>query len=421
MKGPFFIAGRLFRGKKQEHGAGHPLMGAALGIALSLIPLVTVDHVADAMIEGIVARYRETSTMHFQAQSWSSLSQEQTQDVEQTLVNRPEIRDAWTERTGFGLARSEGSREGLSLRAVPANLASRDPSFSQYIEFDAGSWNLDSQKSILLGREAARRLGANLGDEIRVLTARRLADDRYIPRVSRFTVSGIFSSGYQDLDRTWAFISLEAGWKILSSESSFTVVSGKYSDLNQITPSVVDAINEELPPRWIFSDWRELNSSTLANLSSTRNILLVIMGLIIIVAVANATTSLMMLTIERRREVGMLKCMGTSPAQITSVFVAAGGLAALVGIAIGISGGLFVSFYVNEIIAGIEVVLGWLTPGQGVRLLDEGYYLQTIPIHIRWKPTALIGTLTLALSLAASALPASRAAGLKPLDVLRRH
>ena len=75
MRGPLFVAGRIFLRRRRDHRQGHPLIGAALGIALSLIPLVTVDHVADAMIEGIIGRYRETSSYHFQTHAWGDPTQ----------------------------------------------------------------------------------------------------------------------------------------------------------------------------------------------------------------------------------------------------------------------------------------------------------------------------------------------------------
>ena len=425
MSGPLFIARRLFLRQRREHRQGHPLIGASLGIALSLIPLVTVDHVADAMIEGIIARYRETSSYHFQVHSWGTPDRVEWEEMVKRIESENIVKDTWIERQGFGLARAGDTREGLTLRALPPDLADRDESFAAFIEFDSGRWDLDTSDSILLGREAARRLNAGVGDELRVLTARRLNDGRYVPRVTRFTVHGIFSSGYQDLDRTWAFIPLETGWSILSTESSRTFIGGKFPDPGAGMEESRRSLSSSLPDRWMVYDWRELNRYLLSNLESTRNILLFIMALIILVAVFNVMTSLIMLTLERQREIGILKCTGTSPADITKTFVLAGMMASAVGTLAGLGGGLLVSLFVNEIISGIEAFLNFFSgTGRemaGPKLLDEGYYLQYIPIHIRWKSTALIGAATFFLSLAASAFPASRAARLKPLDVLRKH
>jgi len=423
MSGPFFTARRLFLRQRREHHQGHPLLGAAMGIALSLIPLVTVDHVADAMIEGIIARYRETSSFHFQIHSWGTPEKSEWENIVGDIESEKMAKAVWIERQGFGLARAGDNREGLTLRALPPDLNERDKVFASYLEFDSGLWNLDTPDSILLGREASRRLNAGVGDDIRVLTARRLNDGRYVPRVTRFTVRGVFTSGYQDLDRTWAFIPLDTGWTILSSESSRTFIGGKFSDPNAGLDDSLLRISSSLPDRWMIYDWKELNRYLLSNLENTRNILLFIMALIILVAVFNVMSSLIMLTLERQREIGILKCTGSSPADIIRTFIIAGMLASAVGTLAGLGGGLLVSRFINQIISGIEVFLGWFSGAGGSRpeLLNEGYYLQYIPVHIRWKETAVIGIATFLLSLAASAYPASRAAKLKPLDVLRRH
>jgi len=392
-----------------------------VGIALSLIPLITVDHVVDAMIESIVARYRETSTFHFQIHHWGETELDEWNKTAEGALRINSVSDAWIERQGFGLARARDTREGLTLRSLPSDLAERDRSFASFIEFDSGRWDLSTLDSILLGRESSRKLGATVGDEIRILTVRRVGGDRYVPRVSKFVVRGVFSSGYQDLDRTWAFITLETGWSILSSENSLTFIGGKFQNPNENLDKSVAALADSLSGKWNVYNWRELNGYLLGNLETTRRILLLIMALIVLVAVFNVTSSLMMLTLERQREIGILKCAGCSPSKITGIFVLAGAMASILGILVGIGSGLLVARFINEIIAGIEALLGLFTTGSGPKLLREGYYLQHIPIEIRWESAILIGLATFLLSLGASALPASRAAGLKPLDVLRKH
>lgn len=421
MSGPFFVARRLFFRRRREQAKGHPLFGAAAGIALSLVPLITVDHVAAAMIEGIIARYRETSSYHIQVHNWGFPEQSKWEEAAENLTSKESVSDAWVERQGFGLARGAQTREGLTLRALPSDVYLRDAGFSSYIEFDEGKWDLSSGDSILLGREAARRLGASIDDEIRVLTARRLNNGRYIPKVTRFTVKGVFSSGYQDLDRTWAFIPLETGWSILSDESSTTFIGCKVPHPQKIGRSFADSIIATLGEGWVAYVWTDLNRYLLSNLNTTRGLLIVIMALIIIVAVVNVLTSLIMLTLERRREIGILKCTGTSPRAITRTFFLAGIFAAAVGTVFGSAGGLLIARFVNEIISAVEFLLGLFTAGPGPKLLDEGYYLQYIPITIRWGATAVIALSTFVLSLLAAALPAFRASRLKPLDVLRKH
>ncbi len=423
MRGSIFIAWRLFLRGRKNRQHGHPLFGAALGISLSLIPLVVVDHFAAAMIEGITARYVETSSYHFQIRSWERERKDNWEESAEDVAQKPGIKSAWVERTGYGLARAEGPRTALTLRAIPENAPFRDSGFDRYIEFDSGVWNT-SGNSILLGREAARYLGADVGESILVLTGRQMPNNRIIPRVTEFVIRGVFSTGYQDLDRTWAFISPDMGWRILADENSKTFIGGKFIDIKQ-NPELWEKLELDLASRWSTSDWKELNRYLLSNLENTRSILLLIMTLIIITAVLNVMTSLVMLTFEHRREIGILKCTGTSPGTISRAFVITGTMAAFIGTIYGLGGGLLISWFINPIITGIEYILSLITglfsDGPAPILLSEGHYLQTVPVEMRWMVTAGIGVITLILSIFASWVPAARAAKLKPLEVMRKH
>ena len=394
-----------------------------MGIAFSLVPLVVVDHVAAGMIEGIIARYRETSTYHFQIRRWGAAEIDEWRSLVRSLSANPLVGSVWIERRGFALARFTASRTGLTLRALPADAPFRDAELARYIEFDRGSWRL-GENDILLGRDAARRLGIGVGDILPVLTAKRASDGRYVPKVSRLTVRGIFSSGYEDLDRTWAFIAFELGERILSPESSQIFAGGKFVDPSG-DPEGWEMLESSIPSDWESYHWREINRFLLGNLESTRTILLIVMALIILVAVFNVMSSLVMLALERRREIGILKCTGTSPRTIAGVFVIAGTLAGAFGTFFGLGGGLVTAYFVNGVIAAMEAVLGFITAvftdAPAPSLLNESYYLQRIPIRIRWISTVVIGACTLLLSALVSWIPASRAASLRPLDVLRKH
>lgn len=423
MSGATFIAKRLFFRGHRNRSQGHPLLGASLGIALSLIPLITVDHFASAMIEGIIARYRETSSYHFQIHSWDSRTQNEWLEFLERFPRETGVKSVWMERTGFALVRAKGSREGVKLRALPLDAPQRDPTFERYIEFDEGLWNL-SENSILLGRESARRLRASVGDKVLVLTSKRLPNTKIIPKVSTFIVRGIFSSGYQDLDRTWAFISLEQGWKIMSDESCHTFIGGKFNDISKDS-SLWTELKNSIPVDWTLLHWREINRYLLGNLSSTREILVIIMALIIVVAVLNVTNSLMMLTLEHRREIGILKCTGTSPNTITWAFLFTGTMTSIIGTISGLGLGVLISYFINSIIASIEWMIGVLSSivskSPPPSLLNQDYYLQEITITINWHTTLTIGIITLILSILASWLPAFRAAKLSPLVVLHKH
>ena len=439
MKAALFVAWRLFfpslPNRKLLHSGtggmrGHPLLGAGLGIALSLIPLIVVDFFSDSMIDGIVARYRETSSYHFQAEQskfgdWQTKkSREEWESFAAELSKRPEVHTAWVERSSFALAGGPASRDGVIVRALPEDAWTRDPLFARYIDFDSGSWELQGQ-SILLGRDSARRLGAAVGDSIVLLTAKNGAGGNIVPKITRLTVRGIFSTGYQDLDKTWTFVSSATGWAILPEENSRIFIGGKYKDDGYRSTRTSIELRNAYREDWQIDDWRSVNWYLMTNLEVTRVVLLIIMALIAFIGVLNVSNSILMLSLERRREIGILKCTGSSPHTITQVFTFAGLFAAFIGTVSGLSIGLIISRYINQMLAGINVFITFIAGLFGAStppsILSSELYLQEFIVKMRWNTVILVGVLTLILAVIAAWIPSARASKLKPLEVLRKH
>jgi lipoprotein-releasing system permease protein len=148
------------------------------------------------------------------------------------------------------------------------------------------------------------------------------------------------------------------------------------------------------------------------------------MALIVIVAAVNVSSATSMLVIERQRDIAVLKAAGASPRGIETVFLWGSFLTGTLGALAGIGAGLLLGRFINEAIRGLEKLLSFfsgLFRGGEVRLLDPGYYLETIPVIIDWTMVFLIGLFTILCSVAASWIPARRAGKLKPLDLLRKY
>jgi lipoprotein-releasing system permease protein len=158
------------------------------------------------------------------------------------------------------------------------------------------------------------------------------------------------------------------------------------------------------------------------------------MLLIVFVASVNVSSALVMLVMERRREIAILKSTGASPSGITFSFLVAGFLTGLGGVVSGIPAGIFCALHINGLFSLMErilntanrflFILGATAGGPGgpevIHLLDPSYYLEVIPVHLHFAELFFIGTGTLVLSVLVSVLPAIRAGQEKPLDTLRK-
>jgi lipoprotein-releasing system permease protein len=414
----FFIAFRYLLGRARE--GGRYLRGAAAGIALSLIPIIVTLIVADGMIRGITDRYLELGTGHLQVYNYANpAAPEEALEAVQEL---PGLQGVWQEIHSLGvLVGNKGSR-GASIRAVE-NSFWEDKGSRKYLTAVDGENFLEGNGEVLLGEELARSVGAEVGGSVRIMTFRTTPEGRTIPRVSVFTVKGIVSSGYRELDSLWCLMTLDAGKRFLP-ESSASYLMLKIGDPYKNADTAAGRLSRLLGPGYGIYTWKSLQRSQYSSYESTRQLLILIMALIVLVASVNVSSATSMLAIERQRDIAVLKAAGASPAFTGGVFLWGAFLTGLAGSVLGIAAGLLIGGSVNTLIRGLESVLSLVTglfQREPVTILDSGYYLETIPIIIDAPAVCLIGVSTILCSILASWIPARRAGRLKPLEILRKY
>jgi lipoprotein-releasing system permease protein len=415
----FFIAIRYLAGR--AHEGGRYLRGAAAGIAVSLIPIIVTLIVADGMIRGIIDRYIELGTGHLQVFNFIDSSDI---DVVANKVRETDgVREVWSEQRGMGVLVSGGKRAGVSIRAIEPSFW-EDEGSAAYLEVAAGTARMQTDRDMLLGESLAASIGAKVGDTVRLMTIRAAPDGRSIPRVTAFVVSGIVSSGYHELDALWCIITHEGGRRVFSTESISVSLIVKIDDPYTKADVTAWSLYSSLGAGYSVYTWKDLMRSQYSSYESTRQMLLLIMALIVIVAAVNVSSATSMLVIERQRDIAVLKVTGASVKGVTRVFFWFCFLTGLCGAIIGISAGLLLGNFINPLIRSLEKLLSFFTGlfnGSEVKILDPGFYLETIPITIDWLAVFVIGCFTILCSVAASWIPARRAGKLKPMELLRKY
>ncbi|MCL1817654.1 MAG: FtsX-like permease family protein [Spirochaetaceae bacterium] len=405
------------------------IRGAVLSVALSLIPLIVVMEVSDGMIEGITARYLELGTYHLQA--IAGRDAELRDDIAARAAEIPGVSLAVRERQGVALAYSRLGRGGVTLRAMPPGIWQEDAGLREYMEIRSGEFDLSTQDSAVVGAEIAARLGLAVGDELKVLTTRSLAAESLLPRVSTFTVRGIVSTGYQEMDKLWIYIPLERGDRIMSRETSRQIIGIKVEKPFASLAGVLRELRAGLPEAFRIFTWNELEYAQYVSFATTRYLLVFIMALIICVAAVNIFSSLVMIQIEKREEIAILKSLGMPGAGISGVFIILGLVVGCVGTFLGVAAGLAISVSINEIIAAVEMLVNgawdfarrlfFLESAERIRIFNPDFYLERIPITINLKELALAAGFSLFVALLAAWLPSRSAGKIRPLDVLRKH
>lgn len=446
------IAGRYLL--RRSGGNRRRTISAVAGIALSMVPLILVMEMADGMIRGITARYIETGTYHLQAYPSGSVEAEDLTVAAGELRNLKGVTSVTPEHRGVGLLSAPGGKSGVQVRAVPPDLLKRDGGFREYLSIEAGSFDLGGEERIVLGRYLAEQLQVDPGDEVRLLTVRSLEGRSFLPRVSRFVVTGIVSTGYQELDRLWAFLPLERGLRVLPPENSDSYLGIKMEhpyalqqnlfgsplpsledrQAESAARSTVTAVAERLGYDWRVYSWYNLERSRYVSFQTSRNLLLFIMLLIVIVASVNVSSTLVMLVVEKEQEIAFLRTLGAHPMLIQQVFLAGGAIIGVAGVTLGLALGVTLAINVNELLIGLEQVVNavaslgrsLIAPSAGgeaerILLFSEEYYLERVPISIDPLEMVTVAALAMALSVIAAVIPARRSVQIYPLELLRRH
>ena len=415
----FFIALRYLWGR--AHEGGRYLRGAAAGIAVSLIPIIVTLIVADGMIRGIIDRYLELGTGHLQV--FNVLEPEKIGAEMEAIRGLAGFQGSWPEQQSMGVLIGKKGKTGATVRSVEPSFW-EDSGSAGYLKTLAGVSKPEKDRDMLLGESLASAIGAEVGDTVRLMTIRVGADGRNIPRISPFTVRGIVSSGYHELDALWCIITWEGGRRILSPELSSTSLIVKIDNPYRNADAAAWSLYSGLGPGYAVYTWKDLLRSQYSSYESTRQLLLFIMALVVIVAAVNVSSATSMLVIERQRDIAVLKVTGAGVRDIAGIFLWGSFLTGLLGSVIGISLGLLIGNFINPLIHSLERLLSFfsrLFQGGEVKILDPGFYLETIPIVIDWFAVFLIACFTVLCSVIASWIPAGRAGKLKPMDLLRKY
>jgi lipoprotein-releasing system permease protein len=420
------------------------LGGAILAIGISIVPLILVLVVSDGMIEGITRRYIETKSHHLQVSVPLDTSGELIGKGLLAMESIPGISRAYLERMGTAVAVSGHQSHAVVLRALPLEYF-EDPGTLRYLKRVAGDSIPRGGRGMVLGSALAEALKVNLGELVTIVTPAKEENSYnqysgfgYAPRLSTFRVTGIVSAGYRDLDALWAFVSPEAGESILSYPSSSAIVGIKVANPydNALGVEIKDAVGnamESLYPTWfeeyLVRTWPEVERSLYVNFGTTKTMLMFIMAIILLVAAINLGSALSTFVAERSMDIAVLRSMGASDRMIGGIFTGAGVLAGAVGTLLGVGAGIILALNINSLIGiaewgvnAADSLAAGLSgrPTLPLKLLDPGYYLESIPLVFDFGSIVMVIASSLVLSAAVSLIPSRRAVRMSVQDLIRK-
>jgi lipoprotein-releasing system permease protein len=258
---------------------------------------------------------------------------------------------------------------------------------------------------ILLGKELAKQLGLQVGDPVSIVSPIGSASPvGMIPKVKRFVVAGTFDSGMVDYDTTLLYMSLADAQRFFGLGDAITGVEIRVADLYGAT-AVARRLEQTLGPPYRARDWMEVNRNLFLAFRLEKVVYFIVLTLIVLVAAFNIVATLIMVVMEKRKDIAILKSMGATRASIARIFVLKGAIIGVVGTLLGVLGGY----------AGCWVLARY----QFVELPKDVFYVSTVPVRIYGENFVTVALVSVVICLLATIYPARQAAGLAPVEVIR--
>jgi len=265
--------------------------------------------------------------------------------------------------------------------------------------------HLGSTPPIILGIELATNLGIGVGGIVNVISpVGRLTPLGQAPKSQKFIVVGLFESGLYNYDNSLAFINLQSAQKFLGLGNVCNGIEVNVKNVYE-APKIASTLRTVLGHGYFCRDWTQMNKNFFAALKLEKTVMFIILTLIILVASFNIISTLIMVVMEKTRDIAILKAMGATNRMIMKIFVLEGVIIGAIGTILGLVGGF--------------TLCSLLKKYKFIQLPADVYTISTLPVKIESLDVILITIATMLISLLATLYPSWQASRLNPSEALR--
>ena len=406
-----YIGLRYTRAKRRNHFISFISLISIVGMALGVTALITVLSVMNGfekeLRERILGMTAHATVMEIgqPLRNW--------QAVAQVITRHPRVLGVAPFVRAEAMVAHEGNVHGVIVQGI---LPSEEPKVSVIGErMKVG--RLDSlepgQYNIILGSGLARTLGVRVGDKITVVAPQpNMTPAGILPRLKRFTLSGIFEIAMHEYDTALALVHMEDGARLFRTGQGVSGLRLRVDDMFA-APMISRGIVNMLPSYYGVMDWTQFHVNFFRALKTEKTVMFVILALIVAVAAFNIVSALVMVVTDKQADVAILRTLGLTPRSIMGIFIVQGTVIGLVGTLLGVAGGVWLATHVETIVPAIEGLF------HTKFLPADVYYISEVPSDMRWQDVIRISSLAFGLGLLATLYPAWRASRTQPAEVLR--
>jgi lipoprotein-releasing system permease protein len=383
------------------------ILGIAIGVAVLIIVLSVVNGFEQEL------RARILSMTSHAAITGMERGLKDWEEARRVALADPEVEYAAPFIEGEGMLVHGERVSGAAVRGVlPAAELEVSGIAEKMIAGDLVSLAA-GEYGIVLGAALAEALDVSVGDRvILAINQGTVTPAGVMPRLRRFTVTGLFEAGMYEYDRGLAFVHLQDAAKLYRLGDEVSGLRLRLRDLF-LAPRVVRDVALSLGGNVYVTDWTRQHQNFFRSIALSKRMLFTILLLVIAVAAFNIVSTLVMVVKDKQSDIAILRTMGASPRGIMAIFTVQGTLVGLVGVALGILFGVIVA-------ANTEALVHWLEALLDTRFLaPDVYFISDLPSEIRAADVVTVAATALVLSVISTLYPSWRAARTRPADALR--
>jgi lipoprotein-releasing system permease protein len=397
-----FVALRHLRSKRQSGLLSVITYIAIAGVVIGVAALTIVLSVMNGYESEVRSRFISMGS-HVKVKTFHDRGFSDRTTVEKTLQAMPEVEAFTPYIEGKGLIKFKSHTTGIVIQGMETATAGHVVDLSRCII--QGAYDLKNS-GILMGVFLAEKLSVQPGDTILVASYMGNTSLWQMPQMMKFHVNGIFKTGLFGLDDNLTYIDLADAQKLFLFSGKIGGLEVRLRDYQQ-AEAVAEQIRQRLGYPYQAVTWLDINPNLFAWMKMQKWAAFIVLSLIIIVATFNIVSILIMITMEKKIQIGVLKSLGASSRQIQRIFT-------LEGLFVGVFGALLGSA-IGYGLCGLQQSFKFLS------LPPDVYIISWLPVLMRWSDFFTITLITVALAWLASVYPAMRASRLNPVEALRNE
>jgi len=407
-----FVGLRYTRSKHKNNFISFISLASMLGILFGVLVLITVLSV----MNGFEKEFRDrilSMVSHVTVSETDGLLSDWRKQ-QQNLLDSPNVQGSAPYIQNQVMISANGVLRGVIMQGILPEEQHKVGDVEKrmiegsFFELKPRSYN------IALGVELAQLLGVYPGDKVTVITPQiRVTPAGMIPRSKRFTVSAIYKINLPEYDASTAFIHMRDASKLFKTRDKVTGIRLKLDDLFE-APQLANQLQGKLGKQFQVSDWGQENKSLFQVQKTEKVVMFFILFLIVLVAVFNLISSLVMVVNDKQADIAILRTQGMSSSQVKRIFMVQGTIIGFVGAFLGALLGVLIASNLGEIVATLEHLFN-------VEILPQGliYTSSKFPSVVDKTQVISISIAAFVLAMLATLYPASRAAKVQPAESLR--